>query len=394
MTWKPEVSLFIRWLRGGGAERVILNLANGLAERNLKVDLIMLRVEGEYMNALHPDVRVVDLAARPTPSLAGWQMPTSFQSTGSMLKLVSYLKQYQPKSLIAATHYLNEVAVLAKHVSRVPTRVIVTEHTSLSQECRLAEQISSKLVPWAVRALYPFADEVVGVSEGVASDLKTFLSHRKKVTRVIYNSVITPEVYRLAQDEVEHPWFQNKTLPIVIGGGRFVRQKDFPNLIRAFAQLRQSLPARLVLLGNGREQADLLGLIQSLSLENYVWMPGFVENPYAYLKRADVFVLSSLWEGLPTVLIEALALGTPVVSTDCPSGPAEILRNGEYGRLVPVGDSTALGAAIAKTLQEPPAPVRPEWIQQFTPDVAINQYIKVLGLKAKPLVAVQPLSRS
>ncbi|WP_008317306.1 glycosyltransferase [Leptolyngbya sp. PCC 6406] len=380
MNRNPDVVLFIRWLRGGGAERVIANLANGLAERNLKVDLVLMQAEGEYLETLHSNVRVVNLDTQSASAGRGWRPPTSFQSTGSLLKLVRYLKQYRPPVLLSATHYLNEIALLAKQLAQVPTRVIVTEHTHLSQEFRLTEQISSKLIPWTVRALYRFADEVVAVSQGVAADLDTFSPHRRKPTRVVYNSVVTPDIYRLAEAEVAHPWFQQKDLPIVIGSGRFVRQKDFPTLVRAFAHLRQTIPARLVLLGDGRDHAEILRLVEEFAIADHVWMPGFVSNPYAYMKKADVFALSSAWEGLPTVLIEAIALGVPVVSTDCPSGPAEILKQGRYGRLVPVGDAVTLGDAIASTLQEDSPSVPQDWIREFTPEVAIRKYIDVLGL--------------
>ncbi len=378
---QPDVCLFVRWLRSGGAERVMLNLANGLARQGLTVDLLLLKREGPYLEELDSRIRIIDLAMDSASE--GWgifKAPTSFQATGSLLKLVGYLRRVRPLTLISATHYLNEISVIAKAIAQVKTRVILTEHTFLTQESWLTEQTSSKLIPLAVRALYRFADEVVAVSQGVADDLETLQARPSQRTRVIYNSVVVPEMFEQAQQPVDHPWFQTNSIPIVLGGGRFVKQKDLPTLVRAFAHVVAQRPARLVLMGDGRERPHLEALVAKLGLEEWVWFSGFQTNPYPLLKRASVFALSSAWEGLPTILIEALALGTAVVATDCPSGPREILQGGQYGRLVPVGDAAALGAAIAATLDQPYAPPPKDWLAQFTPEVVIHRYISVLGL--------------
>jgi glycosyltransferase involved in cell wall biosynthesis len=379
----PDVALFTRWLWGGGAERVIANLANGLAAQGLAVDLIVVQSGPAATQAFHANVNIIDLAIQPAPK-QGWIPFTGFQSWNSLPKLVNYLKTHRPPVLLSATHFINETALLAKKLARVSTRIVVTEHTFLSQEVKLTEQSSSRAIPWTVRALYSWADEVVAVSHGVANDLRGFMGSRSKVPTVIYNSVVTPDIYRMAQQAVDHPWFQQKDLPIVIGAGRFVRQKDFATLLRAFAQLQQTQPARLVLLGSGREQQTLQQLASDLGVSEHLWMPGFVDNPYAFLQKADVFALSSAWEGLPTVLIEALALGTPVVSTDCPSGPAEILQQGNYGHLVPVGDPAALATALQAVLQGDRKITPQHWIDQFTPEQVIHKYMEVIGVQPPP----------
>ena len=148
----------------------------------------------------------------------------------------------------------------------------------------------------------------------------------------------------------DHPWFAPGAPPVILGAGRLTEQKDFPTLIRAFALVRKKHPARLMILGEGEERSKLETLVQELGLEKEVSLPGFVDNPYKYMKRAAVFVLSSRWEGFPNVLVEAMALGTPVVSTDCPNGPAEILENGKWGELVPVGETQSLASAVLRTL--------------------------------------------
>lgn len=375
----PDVALFTRWLSGGGAERFMANLANGLAERGLQVDLLVIQSRQEVESTFHPNIRLVDLAIQPLPQRK-WLPATGFQSWQSLPKLVDYLQTHCPPVLLSATHFINETALLAKKLSQVPTRVVVTEHTFLSQEVRLTEQVSSRLIPWTVKVLYPAADSIIAVSHGVAQDLHQFIGQQRPTPAVIYNPVVTSEMMQLAQQAINHPWFQQKDQPIVIGAGRFVRQKDFGTLLRAFAHLRQMVPARLVLLGDGREHKQLKQLARDLRITDDLWMPGFVDNPYAFLQKADVFALSSAWEGLPTVLIEAIALGVPVVATDCPSGPMEILQGGAYGRLVPVGNAEALGTALQEVLRDG-GPVVPEaWIQQFTPDQVIQRYIEVMGL--------------
>jgi glycosyltransferase involved in cell wall biosynthesis len=188
----------------------------------------------------------------------------------------------------------------------------------------------------------------------VAEDLRNFSGLPREAINVIHNPIVTPELSRLAGEAVAHPWFAKKDTPVILGAGRLSQQKDFVNLIRAFSILRQTRHARLVIIGQGPERPELERLVDQLQLREQVDMPGFAANPYALMRRADLFVLSSAWEGLPTVLVEAMACGAPVVATDCPSGPQEILEGGRHGRLVPVGDSEALGRAMIETLDDPP----------------------------------------
>lgn len=375
---RPKIALFIRWLRGGGAERVIANIAIGLAKRGVDVDLVLVTADGLYLKDLPPEVNIVDLGVQSFDHGKSFRLPTSFQATGSLLKLVDYLKTNQPQLLIAATHFMNEIAVLATRIARVKTRVLVSEHTTLSVEAQQAEQITSRLAPLSARFLYPFADGVIAVSGGVAQDLSQLSGIARHRIQVLYNPVITSDLYQKAAHPIDHPWFQAADTPIVIGSGRFVRQKDFSTLIRAFAQVRQQRPARLVLLGDGRDKPTLQALVHELSLDDDVWFPGFVSNPYAYVAKASVFVLSSLWEGLPTTLIEAMALNIPVVSTNCPSGPVEILHQGKYGALVPMGDAGTMAQAIQQGLQGQLTLAPKEYIEQFTSDSATQGYLNLL----------------
>jgi glycosyltransferase involved in cell wall biosynthesis len=205
-----------------------------------------------------------------------------------------------------------------------------------------------------IRLLYRQADEIVAVSEGVKKDLMRITGLPPERITVIANPAVSNRIYSLAAASTPHPWFNDTTIPVVLGAGRLTRQKDFPTLVRAFAKVKAVRACRLIILGDGNDREKLLSLARELKIDRDIDLPGFISNPYAYLRRASLFVLSSIWEGSPNVLTEALALGTPAVATDCPSGPREILKDGAIGRLVPVGDPDALAAAMLSTLTAPP----------------------------------------
>jgi glycosyltransferase involved in cell wall biosynthesis len=196
--------------------------------------------------------------------------------------------------------------------------------------------------------------------------------------QVIYNPVIMPGMKARARQVPDHPWFRAGEPPVVLGIGRLTRQKDFPTLIRAFAGVRRQRPVRLIILGEGEDRAALDTLVTELGLGDDVALPGFRDNPLGYLSASALFVLSSAWEGLPTVLIEALAAGTRVVSTDCPSGPREILQEGRLGTLVPVGDVPALAAAMSAALDCPPCPAPAAALEPFTREAAVDNYLRLI----------------
>jgi glycosyltransferase involved in cell wall biosynthesis len=375
-----QIAILLRCLTGGGVERVMLNLASSLAEQGLKIDLVLLKAEGINLEQVNSKVRVVDLNTTRINGHKKLKSPTGFQSTRSLLKLVKYLRREQPTVLLAATHFPNEVAILAKHLARVSTRVVVSEHTTLSMEAQRVEQVSARVAPLTARLLYPFADGIIAVSKGVAADLSAVTGLPLKRIEVIYNPVIRTDLLEQAQEPIEHPWFQSGEPPVILGVGRFVEQKSFSTLIRAFAQVRQVRSARLILLGGGRERSRLQALSHELGVAQDVALLDFVKNPYPYMKRAAVFALSSAWEGLPTVLIEAMALQVPIVATDCPFGPAEVLANGKYGTLVPVGDSTAIAQEILAALSRESKPVASKWCEQFTLNTATQNYLNFLEI--------------
>jgi glycosyltransferase involved in cell wall biosynthesis len=361
-----DLSIFLMDLDGGGAERVMLNLACGFAEQGLQVDLVLVKPEGPYLSQLPPKVRVVKLE--------------SSRLILSIPALARYLKQEQPPVLISALEDTNIVALCAKKLAGVSTRIVVTVHNNLSREAQNATQLKRRLTPQFVKWFYPWADSVVAVSQGVADNLVE-IGVSSEQLKVIYNPIVTPELSEKLQEPLAHPWFVPDQPPVILGVGRLTKQKDFPTLIRAFAKVRHLQPARLMILGEGEERSHLESLIQELDLAEDVVFPGFVANPYAYMAQAAVLVLSSAWEGFGNVLVEAMAAGTPVVSTNCESGPAEILADGQYGKLVSVGDSEEMAKAIAQALEEVlDSQLLKERAIEFSLEKALTQYRQLLPL--------------
>jgi glycosyltransferase involved in cell wall biosynthesis len=235
------------------------------------------------------------------------------------------------------------------------------------------------MVPHLARRFYPWADWVIGNSQGVSDDLSRMIGLPRERIKVLYNPVVTPEVMAKAQAPLDHPWFKAGAPPVVLAVGRLTKQKDFPTLLQAFARVRQNRSCRLMILGEGPDRPALESLVRQQGFASDVALPGFVGNPYAYMSRASLYVLSSQWEGLPTVLIEALYCGPPVVATDCPSGPREILADGKHGALVPVGDVPALTQAMDAALAgKTPIPTEASW-QPYAVDTVVDQYLALLA---------------
>ena len=361
---KPKLAIFLPSLNGGGAERVTLNLAHGLAEWGCTVDLVLAQAKGPYLSEVQDSVRLVDLkASRVLTSLPA---------------LVRYLRREQPEALVSAMDYASIVALWARRLAGIPIRMVVNEQNTISISAHKSARRRQRMVPRLAKRFYPWADHVTGNSHGVADDLIQVTGLPRERIKTLYNPVVTPDLREKARAPLNHPWFEAGQRPVVLAVGRLTKQKDFPTLIRAFGQVRQARPARLLILGEGPDRAALEALIKQLGLVDDVAMPGFVENPYAYMRRASLYVLSSRWEGLPTVLIEALYCGPPVIATDCPSGPREILADGQHGLLVPVGDATALTQAIEAGLAgKTPHPTEECWYP-YSLEAVVDRYIDLL----------------
>jgi glycosyltransferase involved in cell wall biosynthesis len=260
--------------------------------------------------------------------------------------------------------------------------VVVSERGNLSHHLfhgRRRFRLRLRGLPPLLRRMYPRADAIVCVSDGVARDLASLTGVPAARMRTVYNPVVTPELLAQAEAIAPHPWLQDGGPPVVLGVGRLVDQKGFATLLEAVARLRRERPLRLLVLGEGRRRGALERQARRLGLGADFALPGFAPNPFAYMARAGVFVLSSVYEGLPGVLIQALACGCPVVSTDCPDGPREILAGGEYGPLVPVGDAAALAAAIGRVLDAPPDRERLRRRgQAFGVEPAVLAYLEVV----------------
>jgi len=361
---KEKVALFLPSLRGGGAERVMVNLARGFSEKGLDVDLVLAKAEGPYLSQVPPEVRVIDLH--------------SSRVLASLPSLVRYLRRERPQALLSTLDHANIVALWARKLARVPNRLVVRVAANLSQSASNASSARGRLMPHLIRIFYPWADAVVAVSGGAAEDLAKTTGLPQERIQVIYNPIVTLELLEKAEEPLNHLWFAPGEPPVILSAGRLTKQKDYPTLIRAFTLVHRERPARLMILGEGEERPKLEALIQELGLDEAVSLPGFVDNPFKYMKRAAVFVLSSRWEGLPNTLIQAMALGTPVVSTNCPSGPAEILEGGKWGKLVPVGDIEKIAKAIIDTLEDLNRPDVTKRAQDFGIEKPVQNYLKVL----------------
>ena len=361
---KPRIAFFLPNLYGGGAQRVGINLLKGMVEyENIDLDLILGIAEGPYLDKIPQGVNTIDLGVRRTIQ--------------GLMPLRNYLNTIRPIALLSHMNYVNAIALLAKGTTTVDTKIIGVEHNTLSASS--PRSFSDKTVVWLMKLLYPHAAKIVGVSQGVSKDLEVELGLKKGLVQTIYNPVIDSELLAKAEETVEHPWLQSNRDPVFLAVGRLTQQKDFANLIKAFAVVRAKRPAKLIILGEGELRGELEALIASLGIAENVSLPGFVNNPYAFMKRADVFTLSSQWEGLPTVLIEAMACGCSVVSTDCPSGPEEILASGKYGQLVPIKDTQALGRGMLTALENP---ISKDILKQrsliFSTEQIVPQYLDLL----------------
>lgn len=360
---------------------MLVNLARGLSARGEAVDFIVKTGHAPYLDRLPSAVRLIEFGDGGKKERLG--------------KLLDYLEENRPDALISAKGKDDMVAMRAKGLTRVPTRFYLRPGTAVSERLRArsANPIKRWLTHRRMRWLYSRADGVIAVSEGVAEEIIQATGIDGAKVRVVRNPNITPEFYDLAKAPLDHPWFAPGEDPVLLGIGGLRLQKDFPTLLRAFALVNRQRPARLMILGQGHLRESLLALARELGVAERVTLPGFVDNPNAYLSRAALFVLSSLWEGSPNVLTEALALGTPVVATDCRSGPREITREGFYGPLVPVGDVEAMAREILRTLADPP---NREWLKEAVRDYTVERstaaYLRAMGLE-RPEATPQPSSK-
>ena len=367
-----RVALFIPSFSGGGAERVFLTLAEGFLNCGVSVDFVVANDTGPLRDQLHPGIRLINLHRT--------RMLSCFKP------LKEYLKEESPDVLITAMAHTSLVTLITKKIFGLSTPVILTEHSTMSLNATQSPNIiRERLVPVLARWLYPSAEKVVAVSQGVATDLEKILRLPPEKIQVIYNPINLEEITRKSKEDTGHPYFSTNGIPVIVSAGRLNHAKDFPTLIKAFASLREQMEARLIILGEGTERDNLVKLVSDMGLQSSISMPGFQPNPYSYFKNASVFALSSIYEGFSMVIIEALACGTAVVSTNCPSGPSEILNNDCYGMLVPPGSPLELAEALILQLQRTPdVEALKKRAQDFSVEKSIENYLEIVrSIKTK-----------
>lgn len=368
MSEAPLIGLATTVLDGGVA-RNLLNLAGVFAASGLRVHVLVTDPAGPYASLLD---RRVQLITVPT-----------YHVVGGVPWMARYLHRYRPRALLAPNDRLMRTPLRARVVARVRTAVYVNLHNTYSESLEELTARKRRRRLARIRRDYPRADGIIPVSEGVAEDFVRVTGIERRHMTVIYNPVVTAELEALAAEEVDHPWFRDERIPVIVNVGRLEPQKNLTLLIDAFRLLRARLAARLAIVGDGSLAGSLRDYARAGPWAEEIAFLGHRSNPFPYMARAGVFALSSHYEGFGNVLVEAMATGTPVVSTDCPHGPREILADGAYGRLVPVRDAPALALALEQTLRDPLAPQTLKAATDRFRDRSIAaQYLRVFGLDA------------
>ncbi len=362
----PSVALFFPTFTPGGIERCFLNLAEGFLERGIAVDIVVSDRRGSFESQIPDGVRVIDLRAD--------------RVLKSVVPLIKYLRRYSPDVLLSGHTHANIVAVWSTKLSFTDTQVAIGVHSTPSLKKTKNGNVISAAKDAILTVSYHMADHIIAVSKGSAKDISNVTGITESKISVIYNPVIGPRFDVKINESIEHQWLQNDRLEVIIAAGRLAPVKDFQTLIQTFKILEENSPdTRLIIMGSGEQKWYLEKLTKELGIVDKVDLVGYINNVYPYLSRSDVFVLSSRLEGFGIALVEAMATGTPVVSTDCPNGPDEILRGGKFGELTPVGDETALASAIERTLSDPiDSRKLVDRAMDFEQSVITDQYISEL----------------
>ena len=398
-----RIAFLLPDLYGGGAERSVLGLASGLLRRGHDVDLVLFQPQIYYTDELPADARLFLFRKTPDgPMVDGTAQtlkraetlfasvrPPDWARTLNALKwdprclphrglirqakaAAGYMEREKPDCVVPSLPRTVVATLLGGRLLRQPPAIIPTIRDLPRSEALHKQR-------W-LRHVSPHASRFVGVSDGVSDDFAATIGVPRDKITTIYNPVVTPSLQMKMVEPPPHPWLLDSNAPVILAAGRLAKQKDYPTLIKAFARMAARRPCRLIILGEGPEQQDLEALVQELRLSERVSLPGWVKNPFAFMSRASLFVSSSEHEGLPGVLIQAMACGCPCVSTDCPAGPAEILENGKHGPLVPVGNHVALAEAMERVLDQPPnANGLRERAACFSSDRAVSAYEDLLS---------------
>jgi glycosyltransferase involved in cell wall biosynthesis len=367
---RPKLAILVSFSGQGGVERMIANLCQALVNAPIDLDVLLIKAQGPYVDSLPDSANIISLRAR--------------HSLTSVWEVARYLKRERPDALLAIKHRGILAALRARQLARADTPISGRIGTTVS--AALANKSSRRRQRWyrAMRKHYPKLEKLIAVSQGVAEDVLDITGMNESRVTVVRNPTITPDMFAAANEPVEHPWLSPDNLvPVIMGVGRLTEQKDFATLIAAFAKVRSQQEARLIILGDGGLRSELMAQATALGVDEHIALPGFQSNPWAWMSRAAVFALSSRWEGSPNTLTEAMALGIPVVSTDCPSGPRELLDAGRVAPLVAMGDSDTLANALLSVLAKPPqSQMLTEAVSTYHRDVSAAAYLQALGLSA------------
>lgn len=363
-----KIAVFTQDFMGGGAERMMINLANGMADKGHTVDLIVVRNHGPYKNLIDSNINIVTLGGKKV--------------LFSIWGLTRYLKKEKPEILYSTLKHVNIAAILANKLSGNKTKTVIREacHLLTTGNKQILQKIAYCLVP----IFYKKADAIVAVSEGVAESIVEYCNIPFDRIHILPNPSVTNELIEKSKKLPKHPFFNNKNTKVILGVGRLTYQKNFDHLIKAFSLLQKESEQniKLIILGDGEDRSMLEKLVRDLNLHESVSLPGFVDNPYSYMKKASLFVLSSRFEGSPNVLVEAMACGTPVISTDCPSGPKQILDDGKFGLLIPINDKKKLSDAMNHSIQLENNQEHMKKLQEramdYHVDRSVEEYLSVL----------------
>lgn len=357
---KKRIGIFIPTLEGGGAESTMIVMAEGLQAKGYAVDLLLKKRHGKLSEAISPSINVIDFNVR--------SMRFTFK------KLVQYIDREKPHALISALELPNIISILSTKITRHHPEVIISIHGLISKQKPIYNKLFDKLL---LSAIYPNADNIVTVSQTCARDAINYLRLPQQKVKVIYNPIINDYLHQKTREPVQADWFSDRTKKTILTIGRLEAVKDHKTLLKAFQVINTKVNAQLIILGEGSLKQEIQETIDRMGLTENVLMPGFISNPYPIIAKANVLVISSLHEALPNVLVEALACHCPVVSTAC-GGPEEILGYGKYGHLVPIGDFNAMAEAIGKVFQGDQRLADHEWLDQFSVDRNINEYLKLI----------------
>lgn len=363
-----KVVFFQPNFRAAGVEKVNILLANEMLKVGVDVEFLVFKKEGEFLEQLNSDAEITELNV--SRALHSFFCLFLFFLRSKVVFISSY-------------NNLSVLAIIANMLTFNRSRVYACEHNTLSIINKAKGTWKDKVIARILQYCYPFATGVIAVSEGVADDLSDYAKIKRSMIKVLHNPVVNSELTEKSKLEVKHRWLLQKDTPVFVASGRLEVQKNFALLINAFNKIMTEQDAKLLILGEGSLRDELQTQINTLGLQEKCELVGFVDNPYKYMKHADAFVLSSDFEGFGNVIVEAMAVNTPVVSTNCPSGPSEILEDGKWGTLVPVGDVDALANAMLDVINNPPSVDLTARANHFTTEKAAANYLDYFAGKNK-----------